>query len=336
MLGLNRIFFTGADLANVRVGPHFGPLAETAFSLERLFGGSQSVTFDPWRRSVAPHVNEATHALGRLFPWALDLGTTAERSPSLDAGLDRFRARSSGFVAGELEISATNVACPPEWARGLVAQEPRDRVAGALRAYHETAIAPYWPVAHQILEAETERAARRLGELGVVSFLGSLSPHIGWRGPVLEVDCAIQWVHDCHLDGRGLDVVPSLFCPEGFPLWFGYEPDAPPVLFYPVDLGPGDVARLWARDGLAPPPSLTALLGRTRAAVLDILAAVPCTTSELAQRGGMSLSSASEHASVLRAAGLVASLRRGTAVVHSATPLGVQLLDGGWRSCDSE
>ena len=87
---------------------------------------------------------------------------------------------------------------------------------------------------------------------------------------------------------------------------------------------------------MAPPPSLTALLGRTRASVLDILATVPSTTSELAQRGGMSLSSASEHASVLRAAGLVASHRRGTAVVHSATPLGLQLLGGGWRSCDSE
>ena len=336
MLGLNRIFFTGADLANVRVGSHFGPLAETAFSLERLFGRSPSVPFDPWRRSVAPHVNEATHALGRLFPWALDLGTTAERSPSLDAGLERFRARPSGLVAGELEASATNVICPPDWARGLAAHGPRERVAGALRAYHETAIEPYWPVAHQILEAETARAARRLGELGVVSFLGSLSPHIAWQGPVLEVHCAIQWVHDCHLEGRGLDVVPSLFCPAGFPLWFGYDPDAPPVLFYPVELGPEDVARLWALDGVPPPQSLAALLGRTRASVLDILAAAPATTSELARRGGMSLSSASEHASVLRAAGLVASRRQGTAVVHSATPLGLQLLGGGWRSCASE
>jgi DNA-binding transcriptional ArsR family regulator len=334
-VGLNRIFFTGADLANVRVGSHFGPLAETAFSLERLFERSPSVAFDPWRRSVAPEVNEATHALGRLFPRALDLGTVAERSPSLDAGLERFRARPSGWVASELEYSATSGFGPPDWAGGLVAQEPRERVARALRAYHETAIEPYWPVACQILEAETVRAARELGEHGVVRFLGSLGPHIGWQGSVLEVQCASRFAHDCYLGGRGLDVVPSLFCPAGFPLCIGDDPDAPYILFYPVHLGPGDVARLWAPGG-APPASLAALLGRTRATVLDILAAAPCTTGELARRGGMSPSSASEHASVLRAAGLVASRRRGASVVHSATALGLQLLGGGWRSVDSE
>jgi DNA-binding transcriptional ArsR family regulator len=335
MAGLNRIYFTGADLANVRVGSHFGPLAETAFSLERLVGRSPSVAFDPWRRSVAPHVNEATHALGRLFPWALDLGTVAERNPSLDAGLERFQARPSRLVASELEYSATSAFCPPDWAGRLVAREPRELVAGALRAYHETAIEPYWPAVSQMLEGETVRAARRLGELGVVAFLASLSPHIGWQGSALEVQCPSRFVHDCYLDGRGLDVVPSLFCPAGFPLCMGDDPDAPYILFYPVHLGPAALARLWAPGGV-PPPSLAALVGRTRAAVLDILVATPCTTSELARRGGMSLSSASEHASVLRAAGLVASRRQGTAVVHSATELGLQLLGGGWHSVAGE
>jgi DNA-binding transcriptional ArsR family regulator len=330
MSGLNRVFFTGGDLANVRVAGHFGPLAETAFSLERLLCPAPSVVFDPWRRRLGPRVDGGVQALARLFPWTLDLGTVSASCASLDEGLERFRGRSSRLVASELDYSAASAFDPPDWAGRLVDREPRQRVAGALRSYHAAAIEPYWPAALQILEAETQRAARRLGELGVEGFLGSLGPEIRWRRDVLEVQCPARFVHDCRLDGRGLEVVPSLFCPAGFPLCMGDDPDAPYILFYPLRLGPGDVARLWALDR-RPAPSLVALLGRTRAAVLDIVATQPCTTSELARRGGMSASSASEHASVLRAAGLVTSERRGSAVVHTATALGLQLLGGGWH-----
>ncbi|MFV2115538.1 winged helix-turn-helix domain-containing protein [Micromonospora sp. LOL_025] len=41
---------------------------------------------------------------------------------------------------------------------------------------------------------------------------------------------------------------------------------------------------------------------------------------------GISISSASEHAGALRAAGLVSSVRDGGAVLHRLTPLGVELL----------
>jgi DNA-binding transcriptional ArsR family regulator len=54
-----------------------------------------------------------------------------------------------------------------------------------------------------------------------------------------------------------------------------------------------------------------------------------CTTSELARRVGVSLASASQHASVLREAGLVHTLRQGGAVLHTLTPLGAALLRGG-------
>lgn len=69
-------------------------------------------------------------------------------------------------------------------------------------------------------------------------------------------------------------------------------------------------------------------MGHTRAAVL---AAVGdgCTTGELAGRAGVSVSSASEHAAVLRQAGLVSSARRRQQVRHALTPLGRALLDGG-------
>lgn len=54
----------------------------------------------------------------------------------------------------------------------------------------------------------------------------------------------------------------------------------------------------------------------------------PLSTSELAQHLGTSVGNASKHATVLRDAGLVTSVRQGCAVRHATTPFGVALLTG--------
>ena len=74
--------------------------------------------------------------------------------------------------------------------------------------------------------------------------------------------------------------------------------------------------------------ALAALVGRNRAAVLSAVAD-GCTTTELAGRVGISLAAASQHASVLRDAGLITSCRQGGAVLHALTPLGADLLQAG-------
>jgi 1-aminocyclopropane-1-carboxylate deaminase len=71
-----------------------------------------------------------------------------------------------------------------------------------------------------------------------------------------------------------------------------------------------------------------ALVGRNRAAVLRTIAD-GCSTTELADRVGISLAAASQHASVLRDAGLITTHRRGSAVLHVLTPLGAELLQAG-------
>jgi DNA-binding transcriptional ArsR family regulator len=72
---------------------------------------------------------------------------------------------------------------------------------------------------------------------------------------------------------------------------------------------------------------LAGLLGHTRAAVLHALR-TPHSTTELAARVGTSAPSASQHATALRASGLVQTVRRGRSVHHSLTPLGRGLLNG--------
>jgi DNA-binding transcriptional ArsR family regulator len=97
-----------------------------------------------------------------------------------------------------------------------------------------------------------------------------------------------------------------------------------PVLVHPFEhvlpeerTGPGHHTR-----------SLAALLGHTRAAVLGALDR-PGTTGELARRTGVLPSSASQHATVLREAGLVRTVRDGKAVRHTLTPLGAALRTRG-------
>jgi DNA-binding transcriptional ArsR family regulator len=96
---------------------------------------------------------------------------------------------------------------------------------------------------------------------------------------------------------------------------------AAPRLVLPA-AGDGPV-HLW--DGPRPRGALAALVGRNRAAALGAIAD-GCTTTELAERVGISLAAASQHASVLRGAGLIASRRQGSAVLHVLTPLGAELL----------
>ncbi|GAA2922697.1 hypothetical protein GCM10020221_18540 [Streptomyces thioluteus] len=140
-----------------------------------------------------------------------------------------------------------------------------------------------------------------------------------WRAPVLEADYPVD--RDLYLNGRGLLLVPSFFC-RGNPVAL-QNPDLAPVLVYPARH-----ASESAPPVAAAPRSLGKLVGHTRSAVLGSIGG-GCTTSELARRVGVSAASASQHAGVLREAGLVLTLRHGSAVLHTLTPLGAALLRGG-------
>jgi DNA-binding transcriptional ArsR family regulator len=70
---------------------------------------------------------------------------------------------------------------------------------------------------------------------------------------------------------------------------------------------------------------LTSLLGRARAVALRA-ASTGATTGEIARAAGVSASSASRHATVLRDAGLITTIRIGPTVLHTLTPTGASLL----------
>ena len=146
-----------------------------------------------------------------------------------------------------------------------------------------------------------------------------MHPSLAWRDGALERSrTPFRLQRDYWLDGHGLQILPSV-------LWTG-----PPLFsIRPHELGGSAViypARAAVgRQGVREPQALAALIGRTRATVLNALRE-PCSTAELAGRAGIRAPSASEHAAVLRDADLIQTIRCGRGVQHSLTPLGRSLL----------
>ena len=106
-----------------------------------------------------------------------------------------------------------------------------------------------------------------------------------------------------------------------------FREPAEPAVVYPSR----GIGTLWQAEPAVGPEALAALIGRTRAGLLAMLDA-PLSTSEVAQRSGLSIGGVSRHLAVLRESGVVASHRRGHAIVHHPTPLGLSLLEADGRA----
>ncbi|WP_432249567.1 ArsR/SmtB family transcription factor [Streptomyces sanyensis] len=321
-----RIHFQADDLARVRMAAGPDPLWESILSFHRLRDRRGAHVFGDWRSEVRVRLKGETRLLAQLVPprgYFPDFLTPSEGRDGLEAGLEALRATPVPRLRAELALVAAHrspLRTLP--ARLLAIAEGRGealgRLADTLRAYFLAALEPYWPHVQARVEADRAARGRALLDGGAGELLASLPPVLRWRAPVLEADYPVD--RELHLGGRGLLLLPSFFC-RGTPVVLR-DPQLPPVLVYPVQHGSESAI------ADAAGPSLGRLVGHTRSAVLQAIRH-GCTTSELARRAGVSLASASQHAAVLRDAGLVVTLRHGNAVLHTLTPLGAALLRGG-------
>ncbi|NUP44127.1 MAG: helix-turn-helix transcriptional regulator [Streptomyces sp.] len=342
-----RVHFGELDLARLRMAIRPDALWETVLSFHRLREHRAVTVYGEWRSLARNRLNGEARLLAPLIPsrgYFPDFLTPAEGGMGCDSGMEALRATSQTRL--HTEISRLPAAARlPGWIRDLGQGERRslDRLTAALASYHHAAIAPYWPRLQARIEADRAVRGRALLDGGADGLLASLPPTMRWRPPVLEVEYPAD--RDLVLGGRGLLLQPSFFC-RRTPVTL-FDPDLRPVLVYPVEHAPRPAPpHPPARPATAPRPrpapapapahvpgsgaaqSLSKLVGQTRSAVLQGVGG-GCTTSELARRVGVSLASASQHATVLRDAGLVLTLRRGSAVLHTLTPLGAALLRGG-------
>ncbi|MFD7974522.1 ArsR/SmtB family transcription factor [Streptomyces sp. NPDC059071] len=335
-----RLHFTADDLCRITLAPAPNALAETALGVGlslrrsgrrgggREFGQgrrARSAALE-WHRSVPGGPGVRAGALAELVaedgfvpdfllqPGIHDLAggleavaaTPAERL-ALDLGIPEAAGWNGGLVR------------PGRWARELVEGSP----AATRALLHDTRdffarhVEPLWPRIRQDALADRALRSEMLLRGGVDALLTTLGTTWRWQHPTLHLPSASAY--DIPLCGRGLLLVPSWFATGPLVM---YRPEAATVLVYPLYEAPGGSAATEGR-----PEALAALLGRTRARVLALLR-TPATTTALAERASVSLAAASHHAGVLRTAGLIDTVRTGTAVLHSLTPLGHSLLAG--------
>ncbi|MEN3611111.1 winged helix-turn-helix domain-containing protein [Plantactinospora sp. ZYX-F-223] len=309
-----RIWLGPEDIARTRIAPAPLPLYEVVVSLA---GAPADGTADP---VAGPE----------LAGWLRELGESTGAGPGgrrRPTPAPDGRAGSADLLAPLSEDRTLEGALA--WLLTTSVRRARS-LAAAVRGYYDRRVAAELATWESVVRLDVNERSRALATGGVEALLAMFDPWAAWRNPVLSVSSAVDL--DLRPNGAGLLLVPSVFARK---LWVGGQPDSV-VLAYPVrrprtpgGRAPGHrpvpVYALGAAAATGDP--LTALLGRSRAAVLRA-ALVGANTTDLARRAGISTPSASQHASVLRDAGLLRTTRHGKAAHHTLTPLARALLTG--------
>jgi DNA-binding transcriptional ArsR family regulator len=316
----------GAD--RTPVATTVDPLWEMVSSRLRLSERNKGLVFEPWLRQLRQEAGTAAlrpglrvlAGLSPLGPYFPDFLTPPEGAFGLRPAIEAIRATPRSQLHHELGLLSMTSALP-RWARPLMEGDAdllRD-VGNALIAYHQIAIEPHTNMIQAAVDADRAHRARTILDNGIDGLLISMRPLMWWRPPILDVHYDVD--RELHLRGRGLRLIPSYFC-RRVPIALA-DPDLTPTLVYPINHDHTWKYQLAA--GSSPDRALAALLGSTRSAVLAAISS-GATTTQLAHRLGTSPSSISRHTTVLREAGIIATQREGSSVLHTTTPLGAALL----------
>jgi len=316
-----RIHFTPEDLLRTRFAEEPAPLLELGLTIASLHRPAADPVFTRWRREAGRELPVRARAL-------LDLVPPCGRGPQfldpmvadVHEGLELVATSPRGWVHHEVERVVGLGRPVNSWTRAVVDQERdawRDLLA-ALKAAHGSLLTASWRRLRAGFHAEVAWRTSHWGRLGIGAGLEALMP--GSRLSNLVWHLAPEKDAEIHLDGRGLTLYPTAVW-SGSPL-VGTHSDHSTLLIYPA-LTPLPLLPE-AQDA----DPLGTLLGRTRAQVLEALAEQR-TTGRLAQDLGISAASASQHATALREAGLIATRREGKAAWHECTALGAELLRTG-------
>lgn len=313
--------FRSADLLQCRFA--ISPLNETADALRALSNPKATAYHLPWQRQarqLVPSLGiEPLVAILSIRGYQPDFFNPAPDSPftEIEAELDRVRATPPAKVAAEL------AECLDAGPAGRIARrshpelggspiQVRDLLANMLGRAWEALIEPWWPRVRDVLDADITYRARRIADVGVTAALAELDPKVSFDDR--SVRFAIPGSREIDVSGLELVLVPSVFLWPGVAVGFD-----PPAVAYPAR----GVAAIW-QPGPRSGRNLERLIGRTRATLLMALAE-PASTTGLAAREGIPVSSVSEHLAILRATGLVSTTRTGRYLVHQRTALGVAL-----------
>ncbi|TGB16696.1 ArsR family transcriptional regulator [Streptomyces palmae] len=307
---------------------------ELSVAVRQLQDSGQSVKFAGWRRRALAGMLPQARLVVELTPltgWVPTFLAPAELGSPQEM-LERVRSTPRAEIRRSLASVAERQPLP-SWTQHLADDNRllREFLIG-LENVHDQLLAPYWQQVTTLTTADQTARMRESAASGMERMFASLNPRrIRWNPPVLEIAMVSGREGDLYLEGRGLLLVPSVFSCDA-PL---IEPHAQPqpTLTYPAGLAQQSRAlALYSPStehaSTAARSSLASVLGRTRADVLHTIAEHPaCSTKQLAALVGIAQASASEHATSLREAGLVHTVRHRNAALHSPTSVGIALLN---------
>lgn len=321
------------DLARCRFA--VSPLCETHEAVRTLTRRERHGYHQPWlRRTRTALAGLDLSPLQLLMPvtggYTPDFLGPPPEAPFASAQgfaeeLARVRATDAGTAHREL---ARSLACTPGAAESAAGRAMLADPAAAVqrladvtaRAWHAL-VEPDWPALRALLEADVGYRTRQLAAGGLEALFSDLHPDVTWADQTLTVRGRSAFRLRQDVGGRGVLLLPSVF------VWpdvvSGFAPPWQPTVLYPAR----GMAELWQRPPAAPPDTLVRLLGPNRAALLGGLDE-PASTTVLARRYGLALSSVSAHLRTLRDAGLLTARRQGHQVLYARTPLGHALLGG--------
>jgi DNA-binding transcriptional ArsR family regulator len=305
---------TYQDLLNVRLAPRPAPLIDVWLAVATVQRPRQTPLFAPRRRRLCGQLTQAARPLADLVNGDGDgPDYLAPATGDLDDGIHTILSTPDSVVRSQLaDLFGQRPA--PLWIRHLADgdREARTTLVEALRRTHRDVVQADYPRLRDAFDRDSAWRADLMVSQGTAAVLGSI-PNTRWTGSVFTRPEGDGDRGHFELDGAGVTLLPSA-------TWTGnllLERDA-------------DGTWLLIYAALDPAPNrqaddpLVALLGRTRAAVLRLLTH-PHHTTAIARELGISPATASNHASVLRAAGLVTSQRYRSAILHSCTILGRHL-----------
>ncbi|MFD0367546.1 DUF5937 family protein [Streptomyces sp. NPDC127114] len=311
------IRLSAAEVARVRFA--VSPLAETVLGVRAALGVGGHAVHRSWVREAEPVMTGESES--RLLRTLLEgclpsflFPVPEKRLPSFEAELACLRAMDPAYVAAECAAALGS--------RGGELPEPAvlmERVTDALARCHARLVAPHWARMRAVLEADLGRRAVALVDGGVEGLFAQLHGDVVWRDGELVVHGRRRpdavWTVDA--GGHGLVLMPTVF---GWPdVIVDYSPRTAASIRYPAS----GVGQLWEQPRPTP-AGLTAVLGRTRAALLTALGE-PLSTPDLAARLGVTAGAVSQHLGALRGAGLVTTHRTGRTAVHLRTRTGTAL-----------
>ena len=328
-----RMRFAAEDLLRCRFA--ISPLRETQGAIRTLSHPDRHGYHLPWLRQV----RSAAAGLDLAPFWLLapengygpDFLHPVPDVPlaTLENELEEIRTTDPAVVRLQIAwaLAQTQGADRSRRGRDMLA-DPAGTVEQLVDLYEQvwtTLLAPHWPRLRAVLEADVAYHARRLADGGMQRLFTGLHPKLSWFDGALTAaghsapppsaagHSAPPPSAAGGVPGGGLVLVPSVFFwPEA---GSAFDPPWQPTVVYPAR----GVGGLWVRTGPTASTALIRLLGANRAAILSGLD-VPTTTSALAHRHAMAMSSVSAHLAVLRDAGLLGRAATGTRCSTSARP----------------